>query len=200
MLPWGAPEGMYGTFVATPVIKWDGLQVKCKDSQFHIYPPGPFVTHWLVTGTFPNPDHEGWNTTYPPETRAGCKSAKWRDAKADKTGLVNLCSLLEPNEWVVAYALSYVYSPDNRKVEMLFGSDDGAKLWVIDLLVISHKSPRSYRQDEDTVEVNLRKGWNKVLAKITQGLVDWGFGLRFWDPEGKLRYDTSPLEIRGAKS
>ena len=193
-LPWGAPKGMFGTFVAMPTLNWKGLEVKCRETRFHVYPPGSFVVHWLAVGPYPNPENKGLDTWYLPEGKTDVESdaskLQWRLVDASEEGIIDLREFFKPEKPSVAYALTHVYSPDNRKAKILFGSDDGAKVWVNDRPVFVFKKPRGLVVDEDAFDVNLKKGWNKVMVKVADVGIAWAFSLRFLDPSNKLRFDT----------
>jgi hypothetical protein len=60
----------------------------------------------------------------------------WQTIKARTSGYVALNELLQPNEQAIAYGLTYLYSPEERQVTLLLGSDDGVKLWVNDVWYI----------------------------------------------------------------
>jgi hypothetical protein len=88
----------------------------------------------------------------------------------------------------VAYALSYIYSPDTCKTKILFGSDDGSRIWVNDQLIHENPIYQWSNPDAETININLKQGWNKVLIKITQSYGWWGFHFRLLDPDRKFKY------------
>ena len=88
--------------------------------------------------------------------------ARWREVKGEFVGLGG-------GDWLVAYGLTYVHSPDDRSVALFITKDDGLKLWVNDEAVFdqntwSHPSP-----DHFFCTAKLKKGWNKVLVKCATG-------------------------------
>jgi hypothetical protein len=160
-----------------------------------------FVMDWNLIGPFDAPDMDALAVAYPPEKETnpaaryrgkGGVEAGWRTVRADPTGFVDLTQLVAPNEYVIAYGLAYVHSPDDREAALLLGSDDGVRVWINDALVHSNPAYRGAYPDQDTVPVRLRKGWNKVLIKVLQGGGGWGFFLRFADPSGELKYGLKP--------
>lgn len=169
-----------------------------------IAPVREFIRDWQIIGPFDNPrgaeDTEGLAVVYPPEQetdltatysgKAGTQ-VRWQRVQADESGYVNLAALLEPDEYTVAYGLSYVLSPDERQVTILLGSDDGVRVWVNDTLVHEHRVKRASRPDSDRVDVGLRAGWNKILVKVEQGVGAWGFQMRIPDPEGVLQFSPT---------
>ena len=137
--------------------------------------------------------------SYPPEkeqnlsqehTGKDNKKLKWKIASAEKSGFVPLQRLINPNERAVAYALAYVYSPDDREAALLIGSDDGIKIWLNNRLVHSNPAYRGAYPDQDKIKVDLNKGKNTLLLKILQGGGGWGFYARFVDPDKELTWKT----------
>jgi hypothetical protein len=160
-----------------------------------------FIRDWNLVGPFEAADMDDLPTVYPPETEtAPAKSYKgkrgasvsWRTFKADDTGYVRLDNLIKPNEQAIVYGLAYVWSPDDRDVSLLLGSDDGVRVWINGEIVHTNPAYRAAEPDLDRVPVRLKKGWNKVLIKVLQGAGGWGFYLRIADPEGALRYALKP--------
>jgi hypothetical protein len=156
-----------------------------------------FITDWNLIGPFDAPDMDTLMTVYPPERETdlaahykgkGGAEVGWRPIKADPSGYVDLTELVTPNEYAVVYGLAYVYSPDDREAALLLGSDDGVRVWVNGALVHSNPAYRGAYPDQDTVQVRLRKGANKVLIKVLQGAGGWGFFVRFADPDAALKY------------
>ncbi len=160
-----------------------------------------FIGRWNLIGPFDAPDMTSLPLDYPPEKEIilsktypgkGDLTVAWKKAEADSNGMMPLLDLFQPNEQVVIYGLAYVYSPEARSSHILLGSDDGVRVWLNDALVHSNPAYRGVFADQDKVGVALKKGWNKVLVKILQGAGDWGFCLRFADPDGTLRYAAEP--------
>ncbi|MDZ7260573.1 MAG: DUF2961 domain-containing protein [candidate division KSB1 bacterium] len=169
-----------------------------------LLPKREFVIDWYVMGPFDNPrgasDTEGLGLEYPPEREINLKKTykgkdgiliNWQRVKADEGGYVNLDHLITPNEYTVAYGLTYVYSPEPKEVSILLGSDDGVRLWINDQLVHDHLVKRGAAPDQDRVPVTLVKGWNKILIKVEEAGGAWGFYFRVPDPEGKLKFSPS---------
>ena len=158
-----------------------------------------FITEWNIIGPFNAPDMSFLQTAYPPEEDihlqkkyAGKENLEigWKKIQAEETGFVRLQQLLEPNEQAIAYGLVYVHSPEDRRTNILLGSDDGVRVWLNDTLIHSNPAYRGAYPDQDKIAVELRQGWNKLLVKVLQGGGGWGFYLRFVDPRGDLRWST----------
>jgi hypothetical protein len=162
-----------------------------------------FIGRWNLVGPFDAPDMTSLPLVYPPETEIilgktysgkGGLTVAWKKADTESGGMMRLLDLFQPNEQAIVYGLAYVHSPEDRSSHILLGSDDGVRVWLNDALVHSNPAYRGAYPDQDKVKVALKKGWNKVLVKVLQGAGDWGFYLRFVDPDGTLRYATEPRE------
>ena len=150
--------------------------------------------YWLMIGPFDNTDGAGFEKPYPPEQEidlAGVydgvgKKATW--VAHDSGGTDDLTPLFQPNQHVVAYALTYIDSPDEREVTFMAGSDDGIKVWLNDSIIWSNDIYRRMSIDSDIFKAQLGKGINRILIKLTQGDREWGFHFRVTDSNG-LPYD-----------
>ncbi len=160
-----------------------------------------FIKEWNLIGPFPAADMDDIQTPFPPEGEidmGGMYKGKdntdvgWRIVRAAESGYIRLEDIIRPNEQALVYGLVYVFSPDDRKIPLLVGSDDGVKIWINDAIVHVNPAYRAAAPDQDTVMVRLHRGWNKVLVKVLQGAGGWGFFMRFADPKGELRWNLSP--------
>jgi hypothetical protein len=76
----------------------------------------------------------------------------------------------------IYYGYTRIYSDAKRKVWMAMGSDDYGKLWINDQLIwVSPKNPKPYKEDENMQEVELQQGVNKVLFRCENagGTMGW---------------------------
>ena len=166
----------------------------------------PFALRgWQLIGPYAWDGGKGFDAVYEPENGAdstrpytvmGGKQAAWKLGVSDANGYINLLPYFDPNTNVVAYALVYVKSPDDRTATLSAGSDDGIKAWVNDKLVVSDNASRGAAPGQDEAPVSLKAGWNKVLLKITQGGGGWGFYFDLLDqkhqPMADLTYGARP--------
>ncbi|MBN2250442.1 MAG: hypothetical protein JW724_00015 [Candidatus Altiarchaeota archaeon] len=168
-----------------------------------------YMNEWLVCGPFPNPrdrplrDEDYWETsldhgleidyigeaTVSPDLDGECAGKRWFSQLANSRGYLDLNLKMKPNDEVVAYAHTYVYSPVDRDVNMLYGSDDGIKIWVNGELLSTDHAHRPATVDGNTLPVSLRKGWNNILLKVEDVTGGWGFYARLTDAEGKTLSD-----------
>ncbi len=160
-----------------------------------------FVTDWNLIGPFPAADMDDLYKVYPPEnevekkkTYPGLNGAAvgWRKVKAEADGGLRFERIVSPSEQALVYCLAYVFSPDQRTVRALAGSDDGMRVWVNDTLVHTMPAYRGAVPDQDVFDVALKAGWNKVLVKVLQGEGGWGLYFRLADPDGVLKWSLGP--------
>ncbi|MBN1417991.1 MAG: DUF2961 domain-containing protein [Planctomycetes bacterium] len=156
-----------------------------------------FVRVWRVAGPFPNEGRKGLDRAYGPEADPSASAtypdaiggpAGWRTIEAPEDGGIDLAALFRPNEFVVAYAAVTVLCPDDRKDEILLGSDDGVKVFLNGDVVHALAVHRGLGVDVDRFPVSLRKGANALLVKVEQGPGAWGLRLRFRDPKDELEF------------
>ncbi|MFQ6041763.1 MAG: DUF3352 domain-containing protein [Candidatus Poribacteria bacterium] len=154
---------------------------------------------WYVIGPFGNDANAGFDTAYPPEEGVDLEGEyegvgatvnweQWADDKAD--GFVDFQYMFEPDQWVVAYAWTTVTSPETREAQLRVGSDDDVKVWLNGKEALSRKIARAASPDQDIVPVTLNEGENKLLVKVCNRKMAWGFYLRFTDSNGKPLTDV----------
>jgi len=131
-----------------------------------------------------------------PDPQKQYEGKKWRPLKKKALkadGGVSLDAQFDGGTDCFAYALTYIRSPEDRRVRFMVGSDDAMKVWVNGELLFKWPYLRGAAPDQDAFEVELKKGWNRVLVKIFNHHGPWGFYLRVADEEGLpvsgLEYD-----------
>ena len=76
-------------------------------------------------------------------------------------------------------------SPDERKVELRFGTGNQTKFWLNGEAVFTHSESRSIAMDQDTIPVTLKPGENSILVKVcSEDTYFLGFYLRITDTDG----------------
>lgn len=169
----------------------DGLRVT---------PKRDFIQQWYILGPFPNPrksetDRRGLDSVYIPESVVDLtrlyfgingKPIRWKCYNTPVDGYFSLNDKIDPSELVITYALTYIYSPDNRKISCFMGSDDGIKVFFNDKTVYRYTGIRVAQPDQAEVELKMKPGWNKLLLKIENNFGGYGFYARVLDRENKL--------------
>jgi len=153
------------------------------------------IKDWYFIGPFDNSDREGLKKVFPPENKIDLKATykgkenkdiKWRRIfDYDSSGYVDLNDIIKPNDYAVSYALSYIYSPNDREAQFRLGFEDGIKIWLNDKEIFTYAvAPGGAVLDNELVPVKFQKGWNKLLLKITDTWGSWGFYFRVTDLRG----------------
>ncbi|HEX3717309.1 MAG TPA: HEAT repeat domain-containing protein [Verrucomicrobiae bacterium] len=160
-----------------------------------------YIATWQVAGPYLQADknYEAlFNITFPPE-QAGGDSVNWQPLAAGtdpaEPWKLDLLQALG-GEQRVAYARTWVYSPNEQPARLELGSDDGNKVWLNGQLVHSNNASRALQRDSDNVDVTLRAGWNPLLLKVTQNNAGWSFCVRVVSPDGKRLPDVRASLVR----
>jgi tetratricopeptide (TPR) repeat protein len=161
----------------------------------------PMEEIWKICGPFREYNKSGFDYAFPPEKeiklaatyKSSGNQVSWKDGQdKHRDGHLNFLDMMNQSSFTAAYALIYVNSPDERKVQIRIGSDETCKFWLNDELIWQHYIKRGAVVDRDIVTVILHSGYNKVLLKITNTDLDWGFYFRLTDEEG---YGYSDLKF-----
>ena len=158
-----------------------------------------FITKdaWLYLGPFDNTSGIGHDTAYIQEDitqidinkkyDANNKKISWKSLPDDKLdGFINLG---EGRDWEAAYAFTTIVSPDARKVQFRFDSDDQGKIWLNGGEVYARRTSHQTELDRYVFPVTLKQGTNSLLVKVCEEMGGWGFYLRITDEHGKPYQD-----------
>jgi HEAT repeat protein len=147
-----------------------------------------YITAWQVSGPYTSQDlgpQKLFDTVFEPETNP--ENVNWRimptGTDRNKPWLLELDKAIGGGDRA-AYLRTNVWSPKNQKVRLELGSNDGIKVWLNGKIVHANNTARTISRDEDKVEVTLRKGWNRLLMKITQSGGTWSACARFRTLQG----------------
>jgi tetratricopeptide (TPR) repeat protein len=151
-----------------------------------------FVQDWIVIGPFENEGEQGFDIAEPPEKELN-QEAEYKGKQGKNRwfvpvqrpnyGIVNMAALLRETENVMAYAATFVFSPDDSEVLFRLASDGAVKLWLNNQLLHSNDVYRFCQFDQDIVHARLRKGWNYLLLKVCQKRGPWRFSVRITPPK-----------------
>lgn len=155
----------------------------------------PLEKTWRVIGPFSTEGVSGFQHPYPPEKGIDLAAAypdeqrevRWKPADDGVyDGYVNLRALFKRSEWAAGYALIYVYSPEQRKVQLRPGIKLAGKLWLNNEQIWQRYCTKSIDAmvDRDIITVLLHPGYNRLLLKVTNTIYDWGFFFRVTDEKG----------------
>jgi len=167
-------------------------------------PVEDFCKNYMVIGPFDNPvegeERKGLSIPYPPEReefdierdypgKFG-ERVYWQKVIASEEGRLDFNNIFGYTEYAVCYAVTHVYSPEAKEAYLLVGSDDGVKIWVNGEVVHEVLAKRAAVPDQDRIKIKLRKGWNRILAKVEQETGGWALYMRLTLTEGGLVYSA----------
>ncbi|MCX5772557.1 MAG: hypothetical protein NTZ09_20120, partial [Candidatus Hydrogenedentes bacterium] len=152
------------------------------------------VCAWNLLAPVPyNDTHPLDENLFPRErvdTGAACtidgESLKWQPYQTvQMTGQVDLAGIYGEQASVAAYAYAEVKLAQDAPIVLKIGSNDGFICWFNGKEAGGFPSPRGYIPDQDSLNVNGRKGKNAILIKVAQeGGSAWAFSVRITDPAG----------------
>jgi len=179
-----------------------GYQVSI--DSYHLKPASPFPSAFHLVGPFAKANPDDIDIPLPPETNRNLtgsftgsddQSITWKPVETREDGLLRIgMAFPSAPRYAVAYALTYAYSKNARRADLLVGSDDQVAVWINGKEVHRNNVSRGAFADSDVVSCELNAGWNEVLCKIGQNGGGWGLFLRFNDPSGSLEYGLKPKE------
>jgi putative membrane-bound dehydrogenase-like protein len=115
---------------------------------------------------------------------------RWNTVHVTSTGYLDLMAYYAGKS---AMSMSYLYrvieSPADQDATILFGNDDGAKVWVNGEKVFENRDHLAAEPGRHKIPVKLKKGPNAVLIKIVNGN----------DPHGMYFALTSEQELKAGK-
>jgi serine phosphatase RsbU (regulator of sigma subunit) len=150
---------------------------------------GQYINEWLLLGPFFPDDLEkdflvdvGGEANIEPKegdtiATAKGKTLTWKRHQTNRS-IVDLLNVVGNFEHATAYAFCTLRSKANGKVQFLFGSDDGASVWINGEKVHHNPVDRPLTLDEDMFEANFLAGANRCLVKVSQDIADWVFAMR----------------------
>ena len=160
--------------------------------------------NWWILGPFDSTTGIGHNTKYIPEDTTQIDliekyeglngQISWKKFTDDAfDGFIDLGRNVN---WCVSYAWTTVISPDERQVQLRFGSDDQAKVWFNGNKVFAYPQFRWAVVDGDIIPVTLKTGKNTILVKVCNEERSWGFYLRITDADGKPFEDLKINDVQ----
>ncbi|MFL5244307.1 MAG: protein kinase domain-containing protein [Gemmataceae bacterium] len=148
-----------------------------------------FEAGWWVAGPYPQdlalpcPPEMDPDPSKPVAAAFGPKELTWMTASVRDLGLVELWRIIQGTP-LSAYALNYVYSPDERTATLNVAADFGIRVWLNGRLVLDNPAmwpDHAEARSVVPIPVVLHPGRNTILAKITKTAAGHSFQIRLAD-------------------
>jgi len=151
--------------------------------------PMDYLLAWQVNGPYMQEGvmcEDLYPMAFGPEQ--GQEPEKWqwliRSPTEEGPGRINLLQIMDgPHR--VAYARTWLISPEEQPARLGFGFDDGGKAWLNGQVVCEANTSGAWTKDQHIVDVTLRKGENLLFLKLTQHSGPWEFSVRVFGLEDK---------------
>jgi CubicO group peptidase (beta-lactamase class C family) len=112
-----------------------------------------------------------------------------REAELDSASTLDFAKLFGADaDSKTAYAYAEWAVDVSRTALAIFGSDDGAAVWLNGRKVHRFGRDRALNRDSDRFELPLERGTNRLLVKVDNATGYWGFALRVFDGEAQKRF------------
>jgi hypothetical protein len=157
--------------------------------------PGALLD-WQMIGTFSADEDKAlkagpnFNPEERPEIKIGDSSWEWRSLRARSNGALEVKrSQPSPN---AAYAWTTFDWPQDEKIFLYFGSEHSLTAWLNGKAIHEHKGQRPYVAEADRVEVEVKKGVNKLLLKVLDEGTMWRTCVR---PSAMSLYPPAAVQL-----
>jgi tetratricopeptide (TPR) repeat protein/transglutaminase-like putative cysteine protease len=160
-------------------------------------PLGP-IREWQLLGALDNDQGKGFLAAFPQErldlaaeVPGPLVTLKWRRVeRLTRDGRVPLANLLWPQEFGVAWLVTWVRSDREQAAQLRLSTSSPTRAYINDALVLSEEHVAASDADNLVGPVLLHAGWNQVLIKSAHRRGAWSLRARFTDGEG------APLELQ----
>lgn len=145
----------------------------------------PMFSNWHTCGPFPNPNGQGFDKPYPPESGIDYQQ-QYEGKNGEKAvwvkrnfpdGAVHSLLLFQPanNSDSVVYLHREIEVGATAELPVSLGSDDSLAVWLNGEKLISENVARACAPDQHKLALKLKPGKNQLLLKVGQGNGDWAF-------------------------
>ena len=155
-----------------------------KQIKFKSYPAEDYITDWKVAGPYAKEGKTAidlFKIEFPPEIDN--KKVQWSSIPDSISNKKIKFEEYFARQHSVIYLRNEIHSPEQQKVYLSLGSDDGIKIWLNGKQIFAKNVKRACMPDEDKVEIELEKGWNDCLVKLTQATGGWSAAFRIMDED-----------------
>jgi tetratricopeptide (TPR) repeat protein len=155
---------------------------------------------WWVIGPYP----EDLTLTCPPEIDpdparpvavvGSPDTLSWREASTGADGRVNFGAIFHA-EHISAYALTHLYSRDDRQATLMVAGDDRMRVWLNGQLIDQMDGERAWALPPHPVPIRLRTGRNRLLIKVSNGATEHFMRVRIADDLVERASDLAALGL-----
>lgn len=171
-----------------------------------------YLVSWQIVGPFDNANRAGEQAVYDPQRASFARDATFVGKLADEPlgwrawdyeslprgGYVALDDLLRPAEQATGYATTWVHVESDVDAAIHLGTAGPYEVWIDGTSVGQGRAYRAPDPLQDSHAVRLRRGWNRVLVKVSTLEGMWGFYARISTADGspiaKLQQRSDPPE------
>ena len=152
------------------------------------------LSAYQIIGPFEHISASGFNIAYPPEDKFALGEiyegkngtpASWFIPPYIKSDYWLDFQAYFPDRQAIYYANTFVWSPNNAKVNVRIGTSGSVKVFLNDTEIIRDSNETNNDFDTYIVKTELSKGWNRLLVKVGYSEIErCNFLMRITDDEG----------------
>lgn len=141
------------------------------------------VMDWQIVGTFKADERPPFRPGAPIDVKKPLilpsgKTLEWSSTTAvDTQGQVDLTKLFKNTGHRSVFGYAEINVPAARTARMAVGSDDTLSVWFNGRPVYKFETSRGFTPEQDSVDVNLVKGVNRLLIRCGNGGGEWAFSV-----------------------
>ncbi len=167
---------------AEPTYQKKGTRIKTVLASLKASGLPSFEGNWYYIGPFDNADNLGIDTAYGPEkdgdlkkTHIGKQGEKvaWKEFKNFPLGQIVDLKKFKENDNSVVYLNHDFESPTAIEMPISVGSDDGIAVFLNGERVMASNMVRPAQPDQEHAVLNIKKGKNRLLLKVSNVAGDW---------------------------
>lgn len=84
--------------------------------------------------------------------------------------------------WVASYLYTTVIADEDYSAQVSMGSDDGLRFWLNGKLLVDADEQRGLDPESHKIKLDLKKGVNHILVKVSQGPADFDYQINTRQP------------------
>lgn len=145
-----------------------------------------YIRQWLGVGNWADlaADRQVLDSGDLPFEGRMTRGRLWTVVTARDDGFVDL-NVLGPTSPETALAHVYLFSDQEKPYRLLIGCDDRARVYLNGKLIGQAKRAGAWKPDQETLNLTLAKGWNRLLIRVESEAALFGFSARVTLPDGR---------------